>query len=863
MGPIRAPACASSPSYESQVDYPSLMSPSSEQARSDNEPPKDVAMEDKREVDDVVAYISDEYIVEDEEAQEQDILEEVLEVLEEIWSEDEAVKETEFTEVEGVDGDDVVADINLECIVESVQSAVEEKYEECFKVEGTPGNGEEMAIATELLSPLTVDCITHPKDNMIKIIDEETAEIKYLAEQLVLSNDKVGPEALAKSQHDLTEQFDCSKEENDKLKLAMLDLVASNEENAQVISMLGEALAEKNVMIEKMTEDIVQCRAKYDDIYLMNAHLMRARTNEDAVLTEQLQLSNAKNEELQAEVQSLVANNKAAQLFKNKNDRLEVELQTLVTKNKENVKQISLLEDELVATKTVMAESMVELNTKNTSLEKKSVQIAELTEQLAVSSAKNIELEAELSSSVAANKEITQRMTVLEDDFALKMTLINEMNVSLTEKSAQIADISEAFSSKKIELEAELSSSVTANKEITQQMTVLEDDLALKMTLIDEMNVSLTEKSAQIADISEAFSSKKIELEAELSSSVTANKEITQRMTVLEDNLTLKMTLIDEMNVSLTEKLAQIADISEQLANSTAENDEFKDKIHELVSSKREYVNKISVLTDEVTAKQVTIDALNAEIKGLNSTCMKMATANVSLDENFTLLQAEWDVLKTTVQDIESKNKENDTEIEKLTLSLKNANTSNVALQLQVEEVRAANGKFIQMSKKSKKTISELQVALKTMTKCFNDERSNSDKLRQEINLFKNRSLSSSHSTEKLLREMSEQKRTIDNLNKSLDEAMAEVSNKEKMLDEKTAEIQAYVGDATKTIDNLAKSLDEATAEMAIKDKLLEEKTNEIQNRFDLSAQFNAADCGVGGVGGGMGNFWQTMYGSN
>lgn len=110
---------------------------------------------------------------------------------------------------------------------------------------------------------------------------------------------------------------------------------------------------------------------------------------------------------------------------------------------------------------------------------------------------------------------------------------------------------------------------------------------------------------------------------------------------------------------------------------------------------------------------------------------------------------------------------------------------------------------------------------------------------------------------------MSEQKRTIDNLNKSLDEAMAEVSNKEKMLDEKNAEIQAYVGDATKTIDNLAKSLDEATAEMSIKDKLLEEKTNEIQNRFDLTAQFNAADCGVGGVGGGMGNFWQTMYGSN
>jgi predicted nucleic acid-binding Zn-ribbon protein len=226
-------------------------------------------------------------------------------------------------------------------------------------------------------------------------------------------------------------------------------------------------------------------------------------------------------------------------------------------------------------------------------------------------------------------------------------------------------------------------------------------------------------------------------------------------------------------------------------------------------------------------------------------------------------LQAEWDVLKTTVQDIESKNKENEIEIEKLTSSLKNANTSNVALQLQGEEVRAANTKFIQMSKKSKKTITELQVALKTMTKCFNDERSNADKLRQEMKLFKERSLSNSQSTEKLLREMSEQKRTIDNLKKSLDEAMAEVSTKERLLDEKTAEIQAYVGDATKTIDNLAKSLDEATAEISIKDKLLDEKINEIQNRFDLAAQFNSADCGVVGVGGGMGKLWHSMYGSN
>ena len=830
VGPIRAPACTSSPLYDeshNDVDYPSLLSPSSEQARSDNESSKDVAMEDTREVDDVVAYIKDEYIVDDEESQE-NILEEVIEVKEEIYSKDETVKEIEFTEVDGVEDHNAVANTDEECIVESVQeeddnvqSDVEETNKESVNIEGISGDAKEMTIAKldtkvkgehtmtlDCISSMTADCVAHPEDNMTKIIDEKTAEIIYLAEQLVLSKAKIQDldaenQTLVVRNGENAQQFHCSKEENDKLKSAMLDLVASNEENAQVISMLGEAVAEKNVMIEKMNEDIVQCRAKYDDIYLMNAHLMNARTNEDANLTEQLLLANAKNEELQAEVQSLVSNNKAAQLFKNKNDRLEVELQTLITKNKNNVKQISLLEDELVAAKTVMAESMVELNEKNASLEEKSAEIAELTDQLAVSSTKTIELEAELQSSVSANKEITQRMVVLEDDLALKMTLIDEMNVSLTAKSAEIADISEASSSKTIKLEAELLSSVKANEEITQRMTVLEDDLALKMTTIDEMKVSLTAKSAQIDDI------------------------------------------------------------SERLANSTAENDEFKDEIHALVASKREYVNKISVLTDEVTAKQVTIDELNVEVKGLNSTCMKMATANVSLDENFTLLQAEWDVLKTTVQDIESKNKENEIEIEKLTSSLKNANTSNVALQLQVEEVRAANTKFTQMSKKSKKTISELQVALKTMTKCFNDERSNADKLRQEMKLFKDRSFSNSHSTEKLLREMSEQKRTIGNLKKSLDEAKAEVSTKERMLDEKTAEIQAYVGDATKTIDNLAKSLDEAKAEISIKDKLLDEKINEIQKNFDLAAQFNSADCGVGGVGGGMGKLWHSMYGTN
>jgi hypothetical protein len=70
-------------------------------------------------------------------------------------------------------------------------------------------------------------------------------------------NKVIGLEALVESQHNLTEQFHCSKEENDKLKSAMLDLVTSNEENAQVISMLAREIAEKNCIIEKILIDSV------------------------------------------------------------------------------------------------------------------------------------------------------------------------------------------------------------------------------------------------------------------------------------------------------------------------------------------------------------------------------------------------------------------------------------------------------------------------------------------------------------------------------------------------------------------------------------------------------------------------------
>ena len=669
-----------------------------------------------------------------------------------------------------------------------------------------------------------------------------------------LFNDKViGLEALVESQHDFIEQFHCSKKEKDKLKSAMLDLVASNEENAQVVSMLGEDVAEKNFMIEKMNEDIVQLSTKCAD------------------LTEQLQRSTAKNEELDSEVQSLVANNKAAQLFKAKNDRLEGEVQTLVANNKENVKQISLLEEELVAAKTVMAESIAEINGKNELLEERSAEIADLSEQLTVSYAKNIELEAEIAnlserlelamtkidwfeeyveSLVANSKENAQQIYVLENQATAKNITIDQMIAAVdnlrstyNEIAAEYNELDEKFTlveaerdglkqsihdlemiksnyaseimtlqrrskelvdangrlkeakksmkrqntellatmegmNKILESEKALTAAIistmqnesniltdrlqllkterdgfeealqtltASNMESLRQITLIEDDLTAKKIMIDEISASLEAKSAENTELAkqlQLFTAKNDLFKTEVRSLVDRTKE----------DLATKTNMIDKLTISLEEKSTENTELAEELKQFKVKTVAFKADVETLVSLTKEKVVQMSALEDELMVKKSMIGEISREVTNVNIMCENMTAENMLLNEQVDLFKAECLGLKARIEDIESN----------VTYYFKEVQNLALSLELVINKVSTTDDELSQVTYPLYIERPNCSMQLHEMKKGLE------------------------HTVRKCEAKITEQKGTIDDLSKSL-------QNKNAVLEEKTVQIKEYL----------------------------------------------------------------------
>jgi chromosome segregation ATPase len=690
-----------------------------------------------------------------------------------------------------------------------------------------------------------------------------------------LFNDKViGVESLVESQHDLIEQFHCSKEENDKLKSAMLDLVTSNEENAQVISMLGEDVAEKNFMIEKMNQDIVELNTKC------------------ANLTEQLQRSTAKNEELDSEVKSLVTNNKAAKLFKAKNDRLKGEVQTLVANNKENVKQILLLEEELAAAKTVMAESIVEINGQNELFEERSAEIAELTEELAVSSAKTIELEAEIAdlserlegamtkidwfeeyveSLVANSKENTHQIYVLENQVTAKnitidvmtadidnlrsmyneivaefneldekfilaeaerdglkksvhdlektkskyagkiVTLqrgvkdvidangklkeakksmklqnaellgeVNRMTKSLDVERSEMEEMNKILESEKAltaaiistmenerndltdqlqllkterdDFEVALQTLMASNTESLQQKTLIEDDLAAKKIMIDEITASLEVKSAENTELTK-------QLQLLIAKHDLFKTEVRSLVARTKEDLATKTIMIDELTISLEEKSTENTELAEELKQFKVKTDVFKADVRTLVSLTKENVVQMSALEDELMVKKSMIGDISQEVKNLNMMCENMTAENTSLNEQVDLFKAECLGFKARIEDLESN----------ITYYVKEVQNLALSLELAVNKVSTTDDELSQV------------------TYSLYIERPNDNMQLHEMKK------GLEHSVRKCEAKITEQKGTIDDLSKSLDSARVEIRNKNAVLEEKTGQIKEYL----------------------------------------------------------------------
>jgi len=747
------------------------------------------------------------------------------------------------------------------------------------KVEDCAVNGTAQTTAkAEMLGASIVDLENSHTDDEAK----EDAQNKHVLLQGTneLFNDKViGLEALVESQHDLMEQFHCSKKEKDELKSAMLDLVASNEENAQVVSMLGEDVAEKNFMIEKMNQDIVQLSTKCAD------------------LTKQLQRYTAKNEELDSEVQSLVANNKAAQLFKAKNDRLEGEVQTLVANNKENVKQISLLEEELVAAKTVMAESIAEINGKNELLEERTAEIFELTEQLAVSSAKTIELEAEIAN-------LSERLELAMTKIDWFEEYVESLVANSKENAQQIYELENQVTTKNITID-QMIAAVDNLRSTYNEIAAEYNELDEKFTLVEAERDGLKQFIHDLEMIKSNYASKIMTLQRRFKELIDANGRLKEAKKSMKRQNTELLASMEGMNKILESEKALTAAIISTMQNETniltdrlqlvkTERDGFEEALQTLTASNMESLQQITLIEDDLTAKKTMIDEISASLEAKSA-------ENTELAKQLQLFTAKNDLFKTEVRSLVARFKEDlatkTIMIDKLTISLEEKSTENTELAEELKQIKVKTDVFkadvrtlVSLTKENVVQMSALEDELmvkKSMIGEISQEVTNlnimcenmtaeNTSLNEQVELFKAECLGFKARIEDLESNIKYYVKEVQNLALSLELAVNKVSTTDdelsqvtyalyierpndnmqlhemkKGLEHSVRKCEAKITEQKGTIDDLSKSLDNARVEIRNKNAVLEEKTVQIKEYLDVVEQVHLSDCGVG-------NFWTS-----
>ena len=135
-----------------------------------------------------------------------------------------------------------------------------------------------------------------------------------------------------------------------------------------------------------------------------------------------------------------------------------------------------------------------------------------------------------------------------------------------------------------------------------------------------------------------------------------------------------------------------------------------------LVDSNQENLKQIALLEDEVATKQSMVDKMTDYIDEFSASCKEMIQENATLSD-------QQDVLNTTIQVLESNNKNLVGEVEHLKSSMQEIVTTNESLQLRIDEVTAANDTFVEINNNSEDEIADLLDVLERMTKTLEEER--------------------------------------------------------------------------------------------------------------------------------------------
>ena len=323
---------------------------------------------------------------------------------------------------------------------------------------------------------------------------------------------------------------------------------------------------------------------------------------------------------------------------------------------------------------------------------------------------------------------------------------------------------------------------VVSNKENIQRISVLEEDVA--------------DKKSTIVKMSQDLESRKIDYARELENLMSSLQEVVD----LNGELQAHINQVNATSGEIEEKNAELLDVVESLTKSLNDersmNENKIDEMMNMADTEKEnhaiIVRKLeethndilarmtaqmSELEDDVVVKKCMIDEMSMDVHKWSSTCEENVAEITELNKQLQLSNTESDMLKVTVQGLESKNTNYATELENLMSSLQEVVDLNGELQARVKEVSAANDELGEVNNANEEKNAELLDIVESLTKSLNDERSMHEREIEETNnMAETEEENNAAIVRKLEAEMSTQKKSSDanisNLVKSLDEAM-------------------------------------------------------------------------------------------
>ena len=323
-------------------------------------------------------------------------------------------------------------------------------------------------------------------------------------------------------------------------------------------------------------------------------------SNEVKILRHDVACKGQANKELMKTVTYLKTKN---QDYAQQMSQLSSTIDELVMSKQETIEQKNVLEEDVTAKNVIIDEITVEIDNKNILLEEKTAENDDLAEHLQRSKAENDGLKAAIQDLVAINEENIKQMTILEDDVAVKKSMIDQMSMDIhkwtstcEEKAAEITELNEQLELYKVE---------------SDKLKATAQDLESKNT-----NYS-TELENLVSSIQEV-----VELNGELQAQV-------EEVNATNDEL-------DKLNNANEEKSAELLDVVECLTqslndvrlNHENEMEEMKNMAETEKENNAAIVRKIEETLEVVTA-QMTADMLSqkAFLEG------KIANLVQSLDE--------------------------------------------------------------------------------------------------------------------------------------------------------------------------------------------------------------------------------------